>query len=189
MNKRYWEKFYKNHKIDEPTDFAKFVMNYIPKYSKILDLGCGTGRDTYYFGMHGFETTGVDYAYCPKNKKNTFFIKKDINLFYNRIKDFDVVYSRFFIQAIKEDEINELIVNSKDCLFLSEFRIKGDKPLIYNSHKRTLLEGETVLNILLKNNFKIIFFKKGYDMARFKNENPYVARIIAINENKTNKDG
>ncbi len=36
------------------------LMNYLPKNSLILDVGCGTGRDAKYFIEHGHRIVGID---------------------------------------------------------------------------------------------------------------------------------
>lgn len=47
--------------IDADMSFAqnKFV-KYLRRHSRILDLGCGSGRDSLFFKEHGFNVTAVD---------------------------------------------------------------------------------------------------------------------------------
>ncbi len=46
--------------------FAKETkaFSFIPENSKILDIGCGTGRTTMYFHENGFNVTGVDFSHA-----------------------------------------------------------------------------------------------------------------------------
>ena len=54
------EKFYKNTvDIDLSELYSKFL-NYIPDNGTILDLGCGSGRDSLYFLEKGYLVTSVD---------------------------------------------------------------------------------------------------------------------------------
>ena len=41
----YWNQYYlrKEKEIQEPSDFAKFVLPYIETHKKIMDIGCGNG--------------------------------------------------------------------------------------------------------------------------------------------------
>lgn len=86
----YWEKRFKS--IDfETYDFANsepaqplvnFCEKYIKNDDKILDLGCGSGRNSQYLAQQGFEVYGVDVSFaaiefCKKrfgklNIKGTF---------------------------------------------------------------------------------------------------------------------
>ena len=54
------EKFYKNTvRIDLTELYLKFL-KHIPESGTILDLGCGSGRDSLYFLERGFIVTSVD---------------------------------------------------------------------------------------------------------------------------------
>ena len=43
-----------------PVKESKFFMSLLPKKSKILDLGCGPGRDARIFYERGYEVIGID---------------------------------------------------------------------------------------------------------------------------------
>lgn len=60
----------------------KFI-NLIPKGAKILDAGCGPGRDCYYFAKHGLNIIGVDLSeklleIAKKRVPQATFIKQDL---------------------------------------------------------------------------------------------------------------
>lgn len=44
----------------EPTTFARQVVALLPLSARILDLGCGEGRESVFFAEAGFEVVGVD---------------------------------------------------------------------------------------------------------------------------------
>lgn len=50
-NKKYWDDFYKIFLVKEESSFARFVYKKIQnkKINKLLDVGCGNGRDTFFF--------------------------------------------------------------------------------------------------------------------------------------------
>ncbi len=50
------------------TDLYKLFFNYIPSNGSILDLGCGSGRDSKFFISKGYEVTAVDGSseFCRK---------------------------------------------------------------------------------------------------------------------------
>jgi len=174
MNKKYWEDYYSNLL---PSNFAKFCVKYLKKNSKIVDVGCGNGRDSYYFSSLGFNVCGVDYALKPYNN-NVIFKKLSVNKLVKSSCIYDIVYSRFFLHSIKNKEIINLINWTKN-IFIAEFRDISDKPKIYKNHIRNLIDGEWVKNMLINKNFKIIYYKKSKNLAKYKNENPTIVRIIA----------
>lgn len=66
MKNKAWDNlhnFYKNQDwIDQPNIFAKEILKYIPKNSKILELGAGQGQDTRYFAGEGHYVTSTDVS-------------------------------------------------------------------------------------------------------------------------------
>jgi len=179
-NKSYWEKFYKKYHNLKPTSFAKFCLPYIPKHALIFDLGSGTGRDSYYFGRKRFWVVGIDCANLPKSIKNVYFHKKNFkDLFVNSINNWaDVIYSRFFVHSITDEEIDFLLDRVKN-LFMAEFRAEEDIPILYPKHYRNKINGEQFLQKLIQKGFEILYYNKSRNLAKFKNENPIVIRVIA----------
>ena len=45
-----------------PSRFAHELIAFVPPGGRILDLGCGEGRDSVYFASCGFEVTGLDIS-------------------------------------------------------------------------------------------------------------------------------
>ncbi len=45
-----------------PSGFAKGLIALVPRNGRILDLGCGEGRDSVYFASHGFDVTGLEVS-------------------------------------------------------------------------------------------------------------------------------
>ena len=51
MDKTYWNNFYKNNDSTlKPSSFARFIASkYTESNGTVIDVGCGNGRDTFYF--------------------------------------------------------------------------------------------------------------------------------------------
>lgn len=179
MSNKYWKQFYKQKHIYQPSSFAKFCLSYIPKISNIIEFGCGNGRDTYFFGNEGSKITGIDFACQPIQTRNTNFIKSDITKYLdNTTNTFDIVYTRFFLHSIKDETIDLLLKWSKG-VFCAEFRAKEDTPILYPNHYRNKIDEIDFFNKLIKNDFKILYYFKGKNVAKLKTENPLIIRIIA----------
>ena len=178
MNKFYWEKYYKKNGIKTRSDFAFFCNKNIPKKSKIIDLGCGNGRDSYYFARQGHKVTGVDYSSLPKDKKNVTFLKQNIGSFITNLKGSNyVIYSRFLLHAVGPKILTEILKHSKG-LFFAEARSVSDKSFKAD-HKRNLIKGNKLILNLIKNKFKILYFKESRNLAILNKQNPVIIRIIA----------
>lgn len=173
-NQKYWEKFYKKFKVTRPSDFAKFCLKYFTHGQKVIDLGCGNGRDSYYFVNHGLSVIGIDMATCPKYTKNAIFFTNDFTHYDSFIHP---VYGRFFLHSISNEQISYLFSKARNMLLL-EFRDKADHPMIYK-HLRNHVDGNTILKELVENNFDILFYQKSKGLAKFRNEDPLICRVIA----------
>jgi len=175
----YWKKFYKTKSLTKSASpFATFVVNFNLQGKTAIDLGCGNGRDTYLLSTT-YNTTGIDPNFCYsglKDKEVTTYLKKgwdDVDL-----GKFDIVYSRFFIHAIPESDVYEIMKRTKGY-FVAEARAVGDIPTLYPDHKRYFIDGEKLLTRAIAMGFEIIHYEKGYGMAKYRGEDPLVIRLIA----------
>lgn len=163
INKEYWENFYKkNNNLNDASTFSHFIFEkFDNKQSEyiIIDLGCGTGKDTFYFARNGFDVIGVDgseevvkinkskVSNSEGIKENIDFLCVDlskVNTVSELMKKFNaysrdrnkklLFYNRFFLHAITEDTENIIIKNiisniNVPLIFASEFRTKEDEKL------------------------------------------------------------
>lgn len=174
VNENYWSEFYKTFEHKEPSSFAEFCKPFLSNKS-IFDIGCGNGRDSYYFARNGFTVFGIDKYSLPEIKYGANFERKD----FMAISEFKLpVYARFFLHAIQECEAFELINRTKDLILL-EFRNKGDKAIIYTNHERNYIDGNELLRYMSNHGFDILFFQLSHGLAKFENEDPLICRLIA----------
>ena len=203
-NRKYWEEYYKTNRINNiPSSFAEYCLNnYLIKDNSkyLLELGCGNGRDSFFFAQNNINVLALDLAkeeirYLNQINKNTNlrFIAKDFTT-YNKPNSFDYVYSRFTIHSISELEQDRTIQNTyknlkENGIFFIEVRSIKDE-MFTNSNKLSETEGETdhyrrfidynsILCELRENKFKILYSIESNGLAKYKEQDPVVIRIVA----------
>lgn len=209
INKTFWDNFYKkNNDILNPSNFAKFIYKkylFKKKNKSFLDIGCGNGRDSFFFYKKGLAVTGIDISSVAikKNVEKSKLKNLSIKFFKLSIKDaflklknkkYCFAYIRFFLHAIDKKNENILFefiskTLKKNSLAFFEFRTKND-PLIKKGKKlslneritdhyrRFLSKEELITEIKKKNNFKIIYLKESLGFSKTKKENPCLCRMI-----------
>lgn len=180
----YWKTFYENDTIERQkhSNFCQFVMNFFENktITNVLDSGCGDGRDSYFMSTK-YNTTGVDNCGIDLKETSTFsFINGDF-ITIDKSK-FDLIYSRFTFHSITNEEHQHFIdtIPPNTYLAIEARSIKGIDHNVFHgkTHYRNYINLEYITNLLLKNNFEILFIKEDADMALYKTENPICIRVI-----------
>lgn len=204
-NDIFWDNFYKKFSLNAPSKFAEFIIkNQLFKKGYILDIGCGNGRDSFYFLKSGYKTIGLDRSgtAIKLNKKilpNNFFKRNvcsnKLNLSFARNKKISNVYARFFIHAINSREQFSFFKNikkilSKNAKIFLEFRtikdpmMKVGKKISINErisdHYRRFINPKDFELNLKSMNFKIIYKRESFHFAKYKNQKPHICRMILI---------
>src|SRR3990167_6013213 len=172
-NKKYWEKFYKNSKRLDHTSFAEMAAVFAGE--RILELGSGDGRDLAYFHECNKIARGIDSAY-----EDIFTDKMDVGEYIKNHKCTDDIYTRFFWHAIDRNLQLKILKWATAYLFI-EARTIDDKfrPKIFKKHERNFVNVAQLVKDLKDNNFQIILLREGAGMSKYKNEDPYLVRVVA----------
>lgn len=207
-DKKYWTEYYaKNSKPTTPSTFAQFILPKLKKGKKLIELGCGNGRDSIYFAKNSINVIAIDQVqdeidYLNNNHKeeNIHFICDDFTNLVNSGSDLitdsdvDYIYSRFTFHAIneiKEDSTLDWIekkLNKKGYFFLEARSVKDPmynqgKALSetenFTDHYRRFMDLDNIISKLESRNFEILFKIEDKDLAVYKDDNPYLIRIIA----------
>lgn len=196
-NETYWSNFYSNNKElpFEPSNFAlhtaRFLENNTEKSfkKKILDLGCGNGRDSYFFSSQGYDVTGIDPSSQIETDKFQFIQK---NVFDYELVGFDVYYLRFVIHTLPESDCDQLFSKlsllSSDALIMFETRSTTNitdeekaetffKSPIGKEHFR-MLYSKNYMDKKISERFEILESSDSSDVAIFKSENPFCLRYV-----------
>ena len=87
----------------------KFV-SFLPKYARILDAGCGPGRDCEYFIKQGFEVVGVDLSdklldIAKQRVPQASFYKLDLRSLVFHPNSFDGIWACASLLHLKREEV------------------------------------------------------------------------------------
>jgi hypothetical protein len=198
VNKKYWDSFYINNKPPmEESSFAKFTLEYILNNridANLIDVGCGNGRDLFYFLNNQIKATGLETTNTIKNE----------NVIIENMTKFDysnhnIIYLRFLVHTVREEELELLIerikLTAKECLIFIETRsVKGIKKIpklgtffqspIGDKHFR-MLYSESYLTEKLKQHFEILYKNESNGLAIYKEEDPVCIRYVLKNAKNT----
>jgi len=204
-NRSYWNRFYKKKlAATKPSNFAKFIIKFLKKEkTTIVDVGCGNGRDLFFFKKKKIDFIGIDLSknasqiikkkFKTANDKYKIFNDDFVNFNYKKnIKGDFSIYSRFTWHTI--DKKNETIFLKKiskltnlKYIFIETRSDKDDllgvgtkvskNEYITDHYRRFINKIDLVKKIRKK--FKILYIKESKGFSKFKKEDPCLIRIIA----------
>jgi tellurite methyltransferase len=210
---QHWNLHYakqQNSRITQrPSDFSQIVVNKLSQISKnirILDLGCGDGRDTFFFGQK-FECIGLDTSqsaitFCRNQQTNNGNKNLKFDLVVNledvgkyfELDRTNVVYMRFFIHAIPgaEEEIiwrtlsqapTGTVIFIETRTYRDLFSSKGvslsTEERIFG-HYRRFTDPLRLRNQLEDSGYEIDSWNESDGLSKIEEDNPVLLRVSAI---------
>lgn len=202
----YWNNYYKKQLAPvHPSSFAEYIHKYLEEGKKLVDLGCGNGRDTKFFGRCNLSVIGVDSAKDVIEKlkgeneyDNITYINDDFTqskiLFQ---QNFDYCYSRFTMHAINKTQQDLLLRNvydslckggylfveartTKDAIFGLGTKVEGEEnAYVYEEHYRRFIDVNAFINQLENMGFEIVESIESADLSKHGNSNPTLMRVVA----------
>ena len=208
----YWNSYYSQISSNsKPSPFAVKLVTEVIRVEgkKILDFGCGDGRDSFFFASQS-RVLGVDISREAISKN---LEKKDTNKFENDnlafkvsesnlgeiLSEFtpDVFYARFVLHALTENEEDSIFETLRrglkpHSLFALECRttldplrrkgVKISKNERIFGHYRRFIDEANLINKLKLNDFRITFHESGFGLSSHGDDDPHVVRIVAEKE-------
>jgi SAM-dependent methyltransferase len=130
----HWERFYTGGFTNRrPSSFAQHVAETeLGEGARILEIGCGNGRDAFYFASLGHEVVGIDPSAAAIESctavdaggRASFLLGRFPSIRAELSGSFDAVYSRFSLHAMTQEEQDEALAGA--CSLLAD----GGKLLI-----------------------------------------------------------
>lgn len=167
------EKYAKNTENFHPKEEAEKFLSLLPKKAKILDIGCGPGRDAKLFLSHGFDVTGIDISskmiqVAKENAPGGSFQVMDIESLNFPSETFDGIWANNSLLHIPKK--NMPFVFQKMCealkpngiLYVSLKQSEESEALMPDSRYKGLekfwafYDQSELLTLLNKTNFQII---------------------------------
>jgi len=204
MWKNYWESYYKRNSMPKkPSLFSKWCLdNYIKKGNSIIELGCGSGSDSFFFASNNIKVRAIDQCkneLSVLSKEYSFdnleFICSDFtNLFEDNI--YDAVYSRFTLHSVDaygEDRVIKwcfdhikfggyLLIEvrgKKNELYGKGVAVKNEEDaFIYENHYRRFIDFENIQRKLVRAGFKIKFAKESNGFSPYNGKDEIFLRIV-----------
>lgn len=205
----YWNDFYKNKfSTSEPTAFARTILPYLEPGKKLIDIGCGNGRDSLFFYQHGINVLGIDASDVAVSRLQReaqegrlTFLCGDFTYLPTEAETYDYCYSRFTLHAINQEQSDRFLAHAQQLLkdggvIWIEARSVNDDlygkgiPLgknefVYQDHYRRFIEGKVLKDDLERFGFSVVYSAESRDFAPFQGERPAIIRAVGVKrENK-----
>lgn len=198
----YWNGYYSSHRPAArplPSQFATFVAGELEGPHRVIELGCGNGRDALFFAEYGHEVLGVDASAAAVEActglagtlgSSARFLQASIDEddLADRLGASDrptVVYARFFLHAITEEEEGRLLdlsaaVTQPGGLLAVEYRTVRDASLakVTDAHFRRYAVPAEVEARALQRGYEAAYAVEGFGYAKYRHDDAYVARAL-----------
>jgi len=204
VDRSYWNEYYK--KKEAPSNCSTFAASVLPLISKhdvLLEMGCGNGRDAFYFAQEGIKVWACDLADSEiqelndkANGENPKFFAADFTKLKMLDVKFGTIYSRFTLHAVPKEGASRSLQWSWDNLLnggvlLIEVRsikdklcgkgtkVEGEQDAWITNHYRRFIRKDELITELELLGFTIENIIEADGLAVYKDDDPVVIRVTA----------
>ncbi len=196
----YWDAYYARvGGPGLPSQFATFVAGELDRPHRIVEFGCGNGRDAMFFAAQGHQIVGIDGAesaikHCEESaralgREATFLtLRLDDPGLVDAVPGWDgptLVYARFFLHAITEQEQEAFLgcahrLTRPGDLMAVEFRTTRDRTgtKVTERHYRRFIEPAVFQLDAFEHGFRTTYSVEGFGFAKYKQDDAHVARCL-----------
>lgn len=202
-NSAYWNQYYRNRVCSqEPSPFAQYVATLVEPGKRMVELGCGNGRDAVFFVGRELQVTALDMSreaiaqLRSRNIANAEFLCGDfVNSNVHQPDSYDYAYSRFTIHSINRNQEQVLLNNLfrglrpngklfievrgvNDPLFGKGRQVERNA-YFYDNHYRRFIVLDELVESLEQRGFRVEYAQERTGFAPYGNDDPPVIRIVA----------
>lgn len=201
-NTAYWQRYYAGRSAltrPVPSQFAAFVATELRSPYRIVEFGCGNGRDAIFFASYGHQVTAVDgsSAAIERGRRVAEVLGEKVEFVVASIEtpglvdlisetgDKTLVYARFFLHAITAAEEQAFLrcaaaLTSAGDLMAVEYRTIRDSSGVKETadHFRRFLSPAEFQYSAIQHGFRVTYAVEGYGFAKYKKDDAYVARTL-----------
>jgi SAM-dependent methyltransferase len=205
----YWANFYAHNHFEDGSTFFNFVDARPETPARIIDIGCGDGRDAFAFASSGRRVLGLDRSHVAVQYANRHaadlgvadkvrFQAVDVSdtaalaqILSDELADAAVepvlFYLRFFLHSIPE-EVQAGLLGVLDQLarpgdmFAAEFRTDQDSNRlhVHRKHYRRFQNGSEFGTALRERyGFQVLHEEESAGLSPYRGEDPVLYRVIA----------
>lgn len=200
---RYWNDFYSSteaKKLGTPSQFAAFIAQEAGCACLIIEVGCGTGKDSLFFSSYGFDVVAIDGSEMAIRKCQAAMGER-ISFVHASVGSADflpalckareashnaaLVYARFFLHALTDNEERAFFGDLAAALrpgdrVALEYRTVRDATgeKVTPVHYRRYIEPFEVFASAGRLGFVVEYAVEGFGYAKYKQDDAYVARCI-----------
>jgi ubiquinone/menaquinone biosynthesis C-methylase UbiE len=204
----YWDAFYRaaHPDIETPSTFAEWCLPLLAPESRLIEFGCGNGRDAIYFAHQTQRVIACDQSeiaieslsareYPGCLSRPTFVVCDFSRLAEGQFGAVDVVYSRFTLHAVTQSEATSALawawrnIRAGGLLVVEVRSVNGDlygkgemrerDAFVYNGHYRRFVRIEELTAELRGLGFTIEQAFESAGLAIHKDDDPVLIRIAA----------
>ena len=204
----YWEVFYagagRAEVPQEPSAFARWCGDQLRPGSWVVEIGCGTARDSLWLAARGHQVIGYDYSEAALAHATAtagrFGTPVDFRMLdlYDRpavlaearalagSADELTVYARFLLHAVEDDGQRNVLDFAATALagggrFFAEFRTSRDRGRqhVFGEHFRSYPDPDLVTREIEATGGRVVDHQEGHGLAPYRDEDPYVCRLVA----------
>lgn len=202
-NSDYWNQYYKNDVCSrQPSPFVQYVATLVEPGRRLIELGCGNGRDAAYLAGLGLQVVALDLSSVSierlqaQNIANAEFVCGDfVNSELHQPASYDYAYSRFTIHSINKNQEQMLLqrvfaalrpggklfieVRSVHDALFGRGRQLEHNAFFYDNHYRRFIVLEELVAELKNCGFLVEYAKESAGFAPYGNDDPPVIRVVA----------
>jgi tellurite methyltransferase len=183
MPDQYWDSWYQGGVAPVvPSQFAVMVAQHAPKTSRIVDFGCGNGRDSLLLDMVA-PTLGIDASReavraASERLPHIRFVCGSVEKITGAP---GLLYARFLLHSLTEDVEDMLLDRVRGWQVAFEFRTPEDAelPKVTPHHYRRPVDPDLLVDKLEGRGFKVTYRVEGRGMARWQDDDAHVCRLLA----------